>query len=244
MCLCVLVCLCVYVLAVACQRVCPEGRPSEDCSRCVCEGHLLHGEVLSATGVPVPGARVALADHPQLVRARTNGEGLFKIPGACSGSKTLLLISKEKFAPVSIAPTSNNSSKTSWVRVVLKSSGERRRASSVQPTQDLQTTTPSLCGSLGQHNRGGCGLDEKHDLINRARQGWEMVETLKHINRNRICAVCQSVNHTLSLRPEPLISLLCFSKMFKLELPDVVTFYSNFLKHLCVSTVVDLSLSL
>ncbi|XP_063056535.1 cartilage intermediate layer protein 1 isoform X2 [Engraulis encrasicolus] len=107
---------------VACQRVCPEGRPSEDCSRCVCEGHLLHGEVLSATGVPVPGARVALADHPQLVRARTNGEGLFKIPGACSGSKTLLLISKEKFAPVSITPTSNNSSKTSWVRVVLKSS--------------------------------------------------------------------------------------------------------------------------
>ncbi|XP_076134901.1 cartilage intermediate layer protein 1 [Alosa pseudoharengus] len=106
---------------MACQRVCQEGRPSDDCSRCVCEGHLLHGEVLSATGVPVAGARVSLVSQPNLIRARTNSKGLFKIPGVCSGSKTLLVINKEKFAPLTIA-TFNNGSKTSWVHGILKSS--------------------------------------------------------------------------------------------------------------------------
>lgn len=116
---------------VACQRVCQEGRPSDDCSRCVCEGHQLHGEVLSATGVPVAGARVALASQPNLIRARTNTKGLFKMPGVCSGSKTLLIVSKEKFAPLTVA-TFNNGSKTSWVHAILKSSGE--------PTQGTQNT--------------------------------------------------------------------------------------------------------
>ncbi|XP_041912541.1 cartilage intermediate layer protein 1 [Alosa sapidissima] len=106
---------------MACQHVCQEGRPSDDCSRCVCEGHLLHGEVLSATGVPVAGARVSLVSQPNLIRARTNSKGLFKIPGVCSGSKTLLIINKEKFAPLTIA-TFNNGSKTSWVHGILKSS--------------------------------------------------------------------------------------------------------------------------
>ncbi|XP_062412851.1 cartilage intermediate layer protein 1 [Sardina pilchardus] len=106
---------------MACQRVCEEGRPSDDCSRCVCEGHLLHGEVLSATGVPLAGARVALVSQPNLVRARTNSKGLFKMPGVCSGSKTLLVINKEKFAPLTVA-TFNNGSKTSWVHAILKSS--------------------------------------------------------------------------------------------------------------------------
>ncbi|XP_012671043.1 cartilage intermediate layer protein 1 [Clupea harengus] len=110
---------------VACQRVCPEGRPSDDCSRCVCEGHLLHGEVLSATGVPVAGAQVALASQPNLIRARANTKGLFKVPGLCSGSTTQLIISKEKFAPLTIS-TFNNGSKTSWVHAVLKSSEKPR----------------------------------------------------------------------------------------------------------------------
>ncbi|KAM6962610.1 cartilage intermediate layer protein 1 [Aplochiton taeniatus] len=103
-----------------CKLVCKEGHPSEDCSRCVCEGHVLRGEVFSVTGVPVAGARVVLANRPKIIRARTDAKGLFRLPGVCSSSQTLLSVRREKFAPVTVS-TSSNSTGTSWVRVVLKS---------------------------------------------------------------------------------------------------------------------------
>ncbi|XP_030640805.1 cartilage intermediate layer protein 1 [Chanos chanos] len=106
---------------VLCQLQCPEGRPSKDCSRCVCDGHVLEGEVLSVTGVPVAGALVSLAGQPKVIRARTNAKGLFKIPGHCANPQTRLIIRREKFTPVSI-PVYSNSTGTSWVRAVLKSS--------------------------------------------------------------------------------------------------------------------------
>ncbi|XP_028857134.1 cartilage intermediate layer protein 1 isoform X2 [Denticeps clupeoides] len=106
---------------VPCQRVCSDGHPSQDCSRCVCEGHVLHGEVLSLTGVPVAGARVSLANQPKVTQAHTNNKGLFRIPGICSTSTATLIITKEKFASVTTSSVSNGTHK-SWVRAVLQSS--------------------------------------------------------------------------------------------------------------------------
>ncbi|XP_036442862.1 cartilage intermediate layer protein 1 isoform X1 [Colossoma macropomum] len=106
---------------VVCQIVCPEGRPSEDCSHCVCEGQTLQGEVLSVTGVPVSGASVAVSDQPTVIRTHTDTKGLFKIPGVCSGPEARLLINKEKFAPATV-PVFNNSSKSLWIRALLRSS--------------------------------------------------------------------------------------------------------------------------
>ncbi|XP_061093778.1 cartilage intermediate layer protein 1 [Conger conger] len=105
----------------ACQRVCSEGRPSSDCSRCVCEGHVLRGEVKGSTGVPVSGARITLDGQDELVRARTDARGLFTVPGVCSRAPTLVTFQREKFAPVTM-PTSSNSTGTSWVQAVMMSS--------------------------------------------------------------------------------------------------------------------------
>lgn len=115
--------LCVSLPTAKCQHVCPEGHPSEDCSRCVCEGHLLHGEVHSVTGVPVAGALVALASQPKVVRARTDAKGQFRLTGVCSSSSTVISIRKEKFSPIIISSSSNTTG-LSWVRAVLKSAGE------------------------------------------------------------------------------------------------------------------------
>ncbi|XP_069551022.1 cartilage intermediate layer protein 1 [Brachyistius frenatus] len=106
--------------AVKCQRVCTEGRPSEDCSRCVCEGHVLHGDVHTVTGVPVAGAWVALASHPKIIRTRTDAKGQFRLTGVCSASSTLIIIRKEKFVPITVS-TSSNTTGLSWLRAVLRS---------------------------------------------------------------------------------------------------------------------------
>uniref|UniRef100_A0A668UTE1 Ig-like domain-containing protein n=1 Tax=Oreochromis aureus TaxID=47969 RepID=A0A668UTE1_OREAU len=86
-----------------CQYVCTEGHPSEDCSHCVCKGHILHGDIHSVTGVPVAGAFVSLASHPKVIRARTDAMGHFKLLGICSSSPTLITIRKEKFAPITVS---------------------------------------------------------------------------------------------------------------------------------------------
>lgn len=111
------------VSTAKCQLACPEGRPSEDCSLCLCEGHILDGEALGVTGVPVAGARVALASQPKVVLARTDVKGHFRLTGVCSSSSMLISISKEKFAPVTVASTSNTTG-ISWVHAVLRSAGE------------------------------------------------------------------------------------------------------------------------
>uniref|UniRef100_A0A8C6WKY4 Cartilage intermediate layer protein 2 n=1 Tax=Neogobius melanostomus TaxID=47308 RepID=A0A8C6WKY4_9GOBI len=92
------------------------GRPNDDCSRCVCQGHVLRGEVHSVTGVPVSGAWVALAGQPKVILARTNSKGHFQLPDICSTSSTLLSIRKEKFAPLTVAAASN----TTGISVLLK----------------------------------------------------------------------------------------------------------------------------
>lgn len=118
-------CLCFFInLSTAkCQHMCSEGRPSEDCSRCVCNTHVLYGEVHSVTGVPVAGAQVALASQPKVILARTNAKGQFRLTGICSSSATLISISKDKFAPIAI-PSSSNATGLSWVRTTLKSAGK------------------------------------------------------------------------------------------------------------------------
>ncbi|XP_037626566.1 cartilage intermediate layer protein 1 [Sebastes umbrosus] len=103
-----------------CQLVCTEGRPNEDCSRCTCDDHVVHGEVHSVTGAPVGGAWVALASHPKVIRALTDAKGQFRLTGICSSSSTLISIKKDKFTPITIS-TSSNTTGSSWVRAVLKS---------------------------------------------------------------------------------------------------------------------------
>uniref|UniRef100_A0AAV2KUV4 Ig-like domain-containing protein n=1 Tax=Knipowitschia caucasica TaxID=637954 RepID=A0AAV2KUV4_KNICA len=104
---------------VRCQMSCSEGRPIEDCSRCVCDGHVLLGEVHSMTGVPVSGASVSLPSQPKVILARTDNKGQFKLPGVCSSSSALVSIRKDKFAPVTVAATSNTTGR-SWIKTVLK----------------------------------------------------------------------------------------------------------------------------
>lgn len=114
---------CVNLSAAKCQNMCPEGHPSEDCSRCVCDGHILRGQVHSVTGVPVAGAWVALASQPKVIHAHTDAKGQFRLTGVCSSRSTLISISKEKFAPIAVS-TSSNTTGLSWVHAVLKSAGE------------------------------------------------------------------------------------------------------------------------
>lgn len=108
--------------AVACKLDCTVGRPSKDCGYCICQGQTLHGEVFSVTGVPVTGATVALASQTKIIRAQTDTQGQFKIDGLCSSPDTKVIVSKEKFAPVTV-PVFNNSTGTFWVRAILRSSG-------------------------------------------------------------------------------------------------------------------------
>ena len=112
-----------FLPTARCQLVCTEGRPSEDCSRCVCVGHVLQGEVHTVTGAPVAGVYVALASEPKVVLARTDAKGQFKLEGVCSSSSTLIAIRKEKFVPITVS-TFSNTTGLSQVRVVLKSAGK------------------------------------------------------------------------------------------------------------------------
>ncbi|XP_068176409.1 cartilage intermediate layer protein 1 [Antennarius striatus] len=103
-----------------CQRMCIEGSPNDDCSLCVCDSHVVVGEVRSVTGVPVARASVVLASQPKIILARTNAKGQFRLTGVCSSSSTLISIRKEKFAPVTVS-TFSNTTGLSWVQAVLKS---------------------------------------------------------------------------------------------------------------------------
>ncbi|MBN3309725.1 CILP1 protein, partial [Amia calva] len=104
----------------ACLRMCSEGRVSDDCSRCVCDGHVLRGEVFSTTGGPITGARVFLSNQPKIIRARTNAKGLFQITGVCSSNETRITIRREKFIPVTLSAFSNSTGMAS-VRAFLQS---------------------------------------------------------------------------------------------------------------------------
>lgn len=103
--------------------MCAEGFPSEDCIQCVCDGHVLQGEVRSVTGAPVAEATVSLADHPKVALAQTDAAGHFSLPGVCSSSPTLLHVRKDRFSPVTVS-TASNATGLSWVRAVLASTGE------------------------------------------------------------------------------------------------------------------------
>ncbi|XP_059922420.1 cartilage intermediate layer protein 1 [Gadus macrocephalus] len=103
-----------------CLMVCPEGLPSADCGRCLCEGHVLQGEVYTIAGVPVAGATVALADRPEVALAQSDPAGRFRVPGVCSSSPSLLSVRKERFAAAAVS-TSSNATGLSWVRAVLGS---------------------------------------------------------------------------------------------------------------------------
>ncbi|XP_066503728.1 cartilage intermediate layer protein 1 [Hoplias malabaricus] len=106
---------------VMCQLVCPEGRPNEDCSHCVCPGKALQGEVLTVSGVPVSGASVVVPGQPKLIQTFTDTKGQFKIPDLCSGPETQIVISKGMFAPATV-PVYSNSSESLWIRAILRSS--------------------------------------------------------------------------------------------------------------------------
>lgn len=112
-----------HLCTVKCQHVCTEGRPSDDCSHCVCDNDILYGQVQSVTGAPVVGAWVTLASQPKVVLTRTDAKGLLRLSGICSSSSTLISIGKEKFAPVAVSTWSNTTG-LSWVHAVLKSAGE------------------------------------------------------------------------------------------------------------------------
>uniref|UniRef100_A0A3Q2Q1D9 Cartilage intermediate layer protein 2 n=1 Tax=Fundulus heteroclitus TaxID=8078 RepID=A0A3Q2Q1D9_FUNHE len=103
-----------------CQLKCAEGHPSEDCSVCMCAGHVLFGDIQTVTGVPVAGASVALSSHPKVIHTLTDKKGQFTLSGVCSSSSTLITINKEKFVPV-VVSTSSNTTGISWLRAVLRS---------------------------------------------------------------------------------------------------------------------------
>lgn len=117
------VCLNGFITTATCKLKCSEGQPSEDCSLCVCEGHMLFGDIQTVTGVPLAGASVALTSHPKVIRTLTDTKGQFTLSGVCSSTSTSIAINKEKFVPV-VVSTSSNATGVSWLRAVLTSAGE------------------------------------------------------------------------------------------------------------------------
>uniref|UniRef100_H3A298 Cartilage intermediate layer protein 2 n=1 Tax=Latimeria chalumnae TaxID=7897 RepID=H3A298_LATCH len=102
-----------------CQQVCSMGRVNEDCSSCVCDGHVLLGTVQTLEGTSLINARVAMEDRPWVTLTKTDERGQFRIQGICSNSKVNVTIALEKFASSTVQALSNGT-ETSMVRAIMK----------------------------------------------------------------------------------------------------------------------------
>jgi hypothetical protein len=78
------------------------GQVNADCDACMCQDFMLHGAISLPGGGPAPGAAVYLLAKAPKMLTRTDSSGRFRVPGLCPDGKTILKITKTKFAPIMI----------------------------------------------------------------------------------------------------------------------------------------------
>ncbi|XP_031199823.1 cartilage intermediate layer protein 1 [Mastomys coucha] len=86
----------------ACDLTCPMGQVNADCDACMCQDFMLHGAISLPGGGPAPGATVYLLAKAPKMLTQTDSSGRFRVPGLCPDGKTILKITKTKFAPIMI----------------------------------------------------------------------------------------------------------------------------------------------
>ncbi|GCC38455.1 hypothetical protein chiPu_0016969 [Chiloscyllium punctatum] len=104
-----------------CKLRCTMGRVNAECSRCMCEEHLLHGSVHLQDGAPASQATVQLWGDSDQILTVCDEKGKFRIPGLCPDGKTVLKIMKSHYGTV-LHTLSINNSKISTIEVKLKRS--------------------------------------------------------------------------------------------------------------------------
>ncbi|XP_067873752.1 cartilage intermediate layer protein 1 [Heterodontus francisci] len=104
-----------------CELRCTMGRVNAECSRCMCEEHLLYGSVHLQDGAPASKATVHLWGNSDKVLTVCDTKGKFRIPGLCPDGKTALKIKKAYYG-TAVVTLSVNNSKMSTIEVKLKRS--------------------------------------------------------------------------------------------------------------------------
>ncbi|XP_067833491.1 cartilage intermediate layer protein 1-like [Heptranchias perlo] len=104
-----------------CELECSMGRVNAQCSRCMCEEHLLYGSVHLQDGAPASKATVYLRGNSDNILTVCDEKGKFRIPGLCPDGKTALKIKKAYYGTAVITLNVSNS-KQSTIEVKLKRS--------------------------------------------------------------------------------------------------------------------------
>lgn len=86
----------------ACDMTCSMGQVNADCDACMCQDFVLHGVVSLPGGAPASGATVYLMTKTLKPLTRTDRSGKFRVPGLCPDGKSILKITKTKFAPIKL----------------------------------------------------------------------------------------------------------------------------------------------
>lgn len=94
--------LCMDQACTACDLTCSMGQVNADCDACMCQDFMLYGAVSLPGGDPAPGATVYLLTKTPKPLTQTDRNGRFRVPGLCPDGKSILKITKAKFAPITL----------------------------------------------------------------------------------------------------------------------------------------------
>ncbi|XP_028920452.1 cartilage intermediate layer protein 1 [Ornithorhynchus anatinus] len=96
--------LCLGQDCAVCDLSCTVGRVNADCDACMCEDFVLRGAVSLPDGSPAAGAAVHLLTHLQTLKplTRVDARGRFRVPGLCPDGRSVLRLTKAKFAPLDL----------------------------------------------------------------------------------------------------------------------------------------------
>nr|XP_045372745.1 cartilage intermediate layer protein 1 isoform X2 [Camelus bactrianus] len=94
--------LCMDQSCTACDLTCPMGQVNADCDACMCQDFVLHGAISLPGGAPASGATVYLLTKTPKLLTQTDSSGRFRVPGLCPDGKSILKITKTKFAPIKL----------------------------------------------------------------------------------------------------------------------------------------------
>lgn len=175
--------------STACDLTCPMGQVNAECDACMCQDFVLHGAVSLPGGAPASGATVYLLTKTPKLLTKTDSSGRFRVPGLCPDGKSILKITKTKFAPIMLKMP-----KTSLKAATVNA--EFRRAGIV-----LQGNGCSL----------GVGLDRKVGLLNKGiivlRAGFPAYRVNSQILTMTHKALHHLASPLLLCSPLPLLSL-------------------------------------
>lgn len=76
------------------------GQVNADCDACMCQDFVLYGVVSLPGGAPASGATVYILTKTPKLLTQTDSSGRFRVPGLCPDGKSILKITKTKFAPI------------------------------------------------------------------------------------------------------------------------------------------------